>query len=715
MPILKPYTQQVASQGELNVQASPQDFGSAIGEGIQRVGQGEEALNDSVRAVEEQKGQVWAIKAASDAQLAQTQQLQAMQTDPEFAKKYGEDGGGFTDAFRAQYEDYANTQLDAAPTGQARRFLQAHLTEIGGSLSQDAMKLQAQAGANWATSSLTTALNQNGMVAYKNPEKFDQLLTGTYDSIDNMPHLTPEQRNALKIKSKEDLAFASGRGAALQDGAGTLGFLNPTLSQKLNPTARQSQAIDGNTVVQLPQNTAGDLVKPYDANKVNEVATLTKAPSQYDDLFNKAAQTYGISAQELKMRVAAESGMNPKAQGPVTKFGQSVGLAQFTEATAAQYGVTDRTDPQQSIFGMAKMLADLQGKAGGDESKVDKMYYGGESGANWGNNTSQYAENLAAVRSTLQGGDSVHTSFDQVLASVTQDKEPVKSDAPNTPSWFNNLNWEQQYTVMREAKQNALADITRQNQMAELAEKARTLKQKQTMTGWMDNMIDGKLTVDEIRNDPSVDWDGKEKALNALAAGMVGRGKTDPKVFRDTYNAIHAPDGDPNKITDEKQIFTLVGQGTISYEDGKKLNEEIQGRGSQEGEVIGDMKKAFMKQAYDKLVQTNMFKTTDPTQAANYYNFQQAFLTKYAAQTKGGKSPYDLLNPNSKDYMGDMIDQFNRTPQQQMQDMAAARRAQQPAALNPTTVKVIDPNGKTGIIPAGQLNDALKQGYKKAP
>ena len=95
----------------------------------------------------------------------------------------------------------------------------------------------------------------------------------------------------------------------------------------------------------------------------------------------------------LKAQLIAESGLNPNAGNS-----QSVGIAEFTPATAQQMGIDPR-NPQQSIMAAAKLLA----QNGGQTAQGFGNYYGGANQAQHGPNTQQYVANMQAVQSALQG------------------------------------------------------------------------------------------------------------------------------------------------------------------------------------------------------------------------------------------------------------------------------------------------------------------------
>lgn len=104
-------------------------------------------------------------------------------------------------------------------------------------------------------------------------------------------------------------------------------------------------------------------------------------PSDYDGIFQKAADSHGVSYDLLRKLSFNESSFNPKA---VSKTGPK-GIMQFTRNTARAMGlnVTDgdddgRYNPELSIDAGAKLLASLVKKYNGDELKAALAYNQGE-------------------------------------------------------------------------------------------------------------------------------------------------------------------------------------------------------------------------------------------------------------------------------------------------------------------------------------------------
>lgn len=104
-------------------------------------------------------------------------------------------------------------------------------------------------------------------------------------------------------------------------------------------------------------------------------------PSDYDGLFQKAADANGVSYDLLRKVAWTESRFVPTAK---SKTGP-LGMMQFTKATAKALGLQvtdgpddDRLNPELAIDAAAKHLAGLVGKFDGDELKAALAYNQGE-------------------------------------------------------------------------------------------------------------------------------------------------------------------------------------------------------------------------------------------------------------------------------------------------------------------------------------------------
>ena len=104
----------------------------------------------------------------------------------------------------------------------------------------------------------------------------------------------------------------------------------------------------------------------------------SKNAEAYAPLIKEAAARHNIP-YELLMGVAqVESGFNPAAIGPKTKYGTAKGMFQMIDSTAQRYGVQDQFDPAQEAEGAARYLGDLMRRYNGDTKLATAAYNAGE-------------------------------------------------------------------------------------------------------------------------------------------------------------------------------------------------------------------------------------------------------------------------------------------------------------------------------------------------
>lgn len=92
-----------------------------------------------------------------------------------------------------------------------------------------------------------------------------------------------------------------------------------------------------------------------------------------DQIFQKAAQTYGVDVSLLKAMAKAESNFDANA----TSSSGAMGIMQLMPGTAKELGVSDAYDPEQNIMGGAKYIASLLEKYDGNVSYALAAYNAG--------------------------------------------------------------------------------------------------------------------------------------------------------------------------------------------------------------------------------------------------------------------------------------------------------------------------------------------------
>jgi hypothetical protein len=105
----------------------------------------------------------------------------------------------------------------------------------------------------------------------------------------------------------------------------------------------------------------------------------TSGHPKLDSLYEQAGR-----ANDVDPNLLLEQGRQETSFSPDVLYGRrgssagALGAGQFMPATAAKYGVTDRTDPIQSINGQARYMRKLLDQFGGDENLALAGYNGGE-------------------------------------------------------------------------------------------------------------------------------------------------------------------------------------------------------------------------------------------------------------------------------------------------------------------------------------------------
>jgi soluble lytic murein transglycosylase-like protein len=95
------------------------------------------------------------------------------------------------------------------------------------------------------------------------------------------------------------------------------------------------------------------------------------------------ARKHGVPEDGLVKQMWVESRFNPSAVGPETRlWGRAKGIAQFIDATAAQYNI-DPFDPDQALDAAARYMASLHQRYV-DKGHEDVAWSLAAAGYNWG-------------------------------------------------------------------------------------------------------------------------------------------------------------------------------------------------------------------------------------------------------------------------------------------------------------------------------------------
>lgn len=161
----------------------------------------------------------------------------------------------------------------------------------------------------------------------------------------------------------------------------------PSLAQRLGAMLGGGQQDTPRPPAPIPNTTSP---RVYDANELSPIDAQIASPKQrmaaYGPTIDAAANQQGLDPKMLARQLVQESGLNPMAVSPKG----AAGIGQLMPGTAKDLGVTDSTDPQQSINGSAAYMRQNLDRFGGNQNAALAAY-------NWGPANTQ--------RWQAQGGD----------------------------------------------------------------------------------------------------------------------------------------------------------------------------------------------------------------------------------------------------------------------------------------------------------------------
>ena len=441
----------------------------------------------------------------------------------------------------------------------------------------------------------------------------------------------------------------------------------------------------------LPKDENASFVKPYDQAQIGNLVSLVKKASPYDPIIDKVAKQYNVSPTELKLRLAAESGLNAKAVSPAG----AVGIAQITPATAKTPGI-DPNDPEQAIDGAARLMVKAGDTVGSTNyAQADRLYYGGNVDAD-GPNTSQYVDNLRAVRQALYG---------------------PQAAAPMTSAELEAREGDVLQQARAAAERRRPGDMVYQDQVVAAAQ-SQFARNLQALRGQeyadansvLDAVVKGGIqTPSELppqlltvysRLTPQ-----NQEAVQAVfhrnvlaASGQFA--PSNPGLFNSLQSRLYLPSTDPNHIGDPSQLTPYIAHG-LSYADSQRLVKEMQEYNSPSSNPLLKQENAVAQTARRMLLSQPSALAHPGLAEEAAYRFNMDLQARVDELKKAGKDPMTLFMPGSPDYVLSpaRVSAYMPTPNQQ----AAA-------AANPSAVRVSNDqeyaslqSGQTFIGPDGKL------------
>jgi soluble lytic murein transglycosylase-like protein len=188
--------------------------------------------------------------------------------------------------------------------------------------------------------------------------------------------------------------------AAINDRIAQLQAMTATLDNGLAQSAAAAGGVAAPVDQTAPATTGTTdfqtLLQQATASQTSTTAT-TGDPTQYDAMIQAAATANGVDPSLLKGLIRQESNFDPNAGSAAG----ARGLTQLMPSTAAGLGVTDVTDPQQSINAGAKYLRQQLDEFGGDQTLALAAYNAGAGAVKKYGGVPPYAETQNYVTKVL--------------------------------------------------------------------------------------------------------------------------------------------------------------------------------------------------------------------------------------------------------------------------------------------------------------------------
>lgn len=655
------------------VQASPTSFGAPLAEGAEAVGQGALKASDFY-------GQVAADNSTNNFLQERTKLLYG---DPN-KTVIGPDGQptpdtGFfglrgADALRAapevsqELQEQIAANREGLTTPQAklqydtetRRYLAQTMADIGNHTDKEQR--------TWATDTNTTvatlALNQAAR-SPTDPAAVSDAQERTRQAYAKNAQLAGEDPQGAVLKADQDVAMARIRSLVVS---------NPVAAQKV---LDDSQGVLGSRS-DYDQISRG--VKEAVINAAMAPATdrfVADTLSSAKQVVGPATPGAAPSQTIAKAILTQESRNNPNAPTSVTG---ATGIGQIEPATFAAYAKPGEniTNPHDNAAVANRIVQDYTTRYNGDAARVAVAYFSGPgnvapagSSTPWiqdrkdptGKSTSSY---VADVESRLSKYPS---TADALNASMADTLDKARSQAeqlfPNYP--------DAQERFVSGVERRLDQTISQQHQQYEV----QTHIVQSVMAGPNPPISEDQLMAVSPRVAAawtSMQFNNPYAALSVermFDANAKGRDPTYGANFKDYLDRVLAPSTDTDRIANPSQLWPYVGSGAdapVTNTGVNELSNLLQARGTPQGEAFAAQARTFLDNMHAELTYANKAAGSfDPKGEALFNRFAAQALPILETAYKNG-SVAKVLDPKSPDYLGNLAQNFARTPAQIMKD-----------------------------------------------
>ncbi|MDB5405405.1 MAG: hypothetical protein JWL84_317 [Rhodospirillales bacterium] len=712
--------------GPQQINATPADFGSQIGAAANSAGAGLQQDSDTLMQTALKRAQLTNELMANDASTEYMKTASAK--FGQFSQLQGKNAQAALPAFQQDLQDTWQATIKTMPNPAA-----AEMLDRGSRFFLDRFYQQAQTHADtqltqWSQkSSLDRAdeLTNQAAIQVNTPQVMDRLLSAGKNEIVQM----------AKTHGYDDDATASMTAGYIGK---SVAKIADTLIASGDPT-RAKQVLDQ----YQDQMDAGSRLQVM--TRLKPILLQQQATADANNKYLRpllAPQAEGqpvpVSVDQIASAIhGQESGGNAAA---ATSVDGAVGGWQIRPATFQQYAKPGEsiTNPADNAAVGQRIVADLNTKFGGDPTRVAVGYFSGPG------NVAPPGSTTPWLRDTVDGnGKSVSSYVSDVVSKLPagsvrgaalMDKASVLAqvdrDYRDNPQLGNAVRTyvDQQFSIINTA---AMAQAAQQK-----------AAQEQAANGYVSSIIKGQTDGlgSKLADDPTLTSEQKksisEMLDSHLRSGLGHDVQTYGPGFYQAYQAVHAADGDPNKLTDPSALYKMATpqldvngvmqppQLTVAGVD--KLTAEIQGKRSPEGEAETRMRAGALAYAKHQLSFDGDYGFMKDQKGEDAFNvgFTPAFYQAYDAGRAAGKTPAQLLSKDSPDFIVDKVAApYLRTPAQRLADFKTAAAAMSADGVPgvPNGPDIGTPEGLKSAVLSGKMTraagiaEALKRGYIQPP
>lgn len=645
MPILKEYVQQysapLSSGGSANFvgrEMTAADISSS-GNDLYTLGTGMIKAADIIEKKNEQEEVSRVHNEMAKAQADWTENFIARTKSAQPGDKE------FTPTLMGDMDEYFSKMSGNYSTKAGKRVFSEQVSTLKSHFSISSVKYQSALAGEHAKLQFVELGENLGRTAFNDPTQYEMLLQKADKAIDDpnsfYSNLDSVSRMEMKQKIRNSIDLATVKGLATHSPEFLLSSVAPDVMKKFKPTA---DALVKNGVVQKADfKSVMDVVFQHEGGYVNDPQDkggetnfgISKKANPDIDVKNLTRQDAEKIYKERYWNAIGADKLTPAAALVAMDIAVLSGVG-----AAKKYIEETGGDPQAMLDKQRQFLTTLASNPKGDYAK-------------FGNGWMKRMDDLQGKIATMPTPATVVAESNVI---------PVESQTPAVIGIkaFDNLTWKEQYETIHNAEQTVRTNRAFDSHNRTEAEYQRKKVQDEAMNQYLNRVMDGDTTImRDIRNDARLDFAHREHVINMVNVKAGKMDNTDAGVFIDTYQKIHS-----GVITSEDQINGLMGKG-LSITDVGRLRNELVGK----NQPLGEIKKQFFSMAKSVISESSMIKN-DPIGDEQYYKWMQDVDSIIKDKQSKGVTLSDMLNPNSKEYLGWTISKYERTIRQQSSDYA---------------------------------------------